>query len=150
MDGQAFGDGAKESCPIYGFLGLEVLQAEGGVFKARMPLNKDTSNHVNIMHASVLFALGEMLGGLVAAKHLAKPEKYQPVVRGLKIDFKAPALTAITAEASFSEAQAVEMNAKLDETGKFDFILKASLTDANGTVVAETEGDYAIRNFLGK
>lgn len=134
---------------IYEFLGLEVVAADGEVFKARVPLNANTANHVNMMHAGVLFAVGEVLGGLVAIKHLAKPEKFQPVVRSVTIDFKAPALTPITAEATFSAAQAAEMNAKLDETGKYDFELKASLKDENGTLVAETLGSYAIRNFLG-
>jgi hypothetical protein len=43
----------------------------------------------------------------------------------------------------------MEMNAKLEETGKYDFQQKAVLTDENGTVVAETLGSYALRNFLG-
>ena len=30
------------------------------------------------------------------------------------------------------------MNAKLEETGRYDFQQKAVLTDTNGTVVAET------------
>ena len=148
-DAQAKGAAATAKLAIYDFLGLEVVSMEGGVFRARVPLNENTGNHVNIMHAGVLFAVGEVLGGLVAIKHVEKPEKFQPVVRSLKIDFKAPAMTAITAEAHFSAAQAAEMNAKLDETGKYDFELPATLKDENGTVVAETLGAYAIRNFFG-
>ena len=149
MDLVAFEAGAKKNCPIYEFLGLSVLEAENGVFKATIPNSKEAGNHIGIMHAGVLFSLGEFLGGLITARYLDNPRKFQPVVRDLKIDFKAPAMTDITATAHFSAEQALEMNAKLEETGRYDFQQKAVLTDTNGTVVAETLGSYALRNFMG-
>ena len=149
MDLVAFEAGAKKNCPIYEFLGLTVLEAENGVFKATIPNSKAAGNHIGIMHAGVLFSLGEFLGGLITARYLDNPRKFQPVVRDLKIDFKAPAMTDITATAYFSAHQALEMNAKLEETGRYDFQQKAVLTDTNGTVVAETLGSYALRNFMG-
>ena len=149
MDFVAFEAGAKKNCPIYEFLGLSVLVAENGVFKATIPISKEAGNHICIMHAGVLFSLGEFLGGLITARYLDNPRKFQPVVRDLKIDFKAPAMTDITATAYFSAEQALEMNAKLEETGRYDFQQKAVLTDTNGTVVAETLGSYALRNFMG-
>jgi len=149
MDLVAFEAGAKKNCPIYEFLGLTVLEAENGVFKATIPNSKAACNHIGIMHAGVLFSLGEFLGGLITARYLDNPRKFQPVVRDLKIDFKAPAMTDITATAYFSVDQALEMNAKLEETGRYDFQQKAVLTDANGNVVAETLGSYALRNFMG-
>ena len=149
MDLVAFEAGAKKNCPIYEFLGLTVLEAENGVFKAAIPNSKAAGNHIGIMHAGVLFSLGEFLGGLITARYLDNPRKFQPVVRDLKIDFKAPAMTDITATAYFGADQALEMNAKLEETGRYDFQQKAVLTDTNGTVVAETLGSYALRNFMG-
>ena len=149
MDLVAFEAGAKKNCPIYEFLGLSVLEAENGVFKATIPNSKEAGNHIGIMHAGVLFSLGEFLGGLITARYLDNPRKFQPVVRDLKIDFKAPAMTDITATAYFSAEQGLEMNAKLEETGRYDFQQKAVLTDTNGTVVAETLGSYALRNFIG-
>ena len=149
MDLVAFEAGAKKNCPIYEFLGLTVLEAENGVFKATIPNSKAAGNHIGIMHAGVLFSLGEFLGGLITARYLDNPRKFQPVVRDLKIEFKAPAMTDITVTAYFSVDQALEMNAKLEETGRYDFQQKAVLTDANGNVVAETLGSYALRNFMG-
>ena len=149
MDLVAFEAGAKKNCPIYEFLGLTVLEAENGVFKATIPNSKEAGNHIGIIHAGVLFSLGEFLGGLITARYLDNPRKFQPVVRDLKIDFKAPAMTDITATAYFSADQALEMNAKLEETGRYDFQQKAVLTDTNGKVVAETLGSYALRNFMG-
>ena len=150
FDLEAFEAIAKKSSPIYEYLGLKLLSAEEGVFQAQIPNIPATGNHIGIMHAGPLFALGEFLGGLVVARYLDNPQKFQPVVRDLKIDFKAPAMTDITAEAHFDASQALEMNAKLEEKGKYDFQLKAVLSDSNGTVVAETLGSYALRNFLGR
>ena len=62
MDLVAFEAGAKNNCPIYEFLGLQVLEAEDGVFKALIPHTKASGNHIGIMHAGALFSLGEFLG----------------------------------------------------------------------------------------
>ena len=101
------------------------------------------------MHAGALFALGEFLGGLITAYYLDDPRKFQPVVRDLKIDFKAPAMTDIIATTEFTDQQALDMNTSLATSGRFDFQQKAVLTDSNGTVVAQTLGSYALRNFMG-
>ena len=149
MDLMAFEAGAKKKCPIYEFLGLQVLEAENGIFRALIPNTKASANHIGSMHAGALFSLGEFLGGLITARYLDNPREFQPVVRTLKVDFRAPAMSDILATAYFTSEQAVEMNAKLAETGKYDFQQKAVLTDENGNIVAETLGSYALRNFLG-
>ena len=41
------------------------------------------------------------------------------------------------------------MNTSLATSGRYDFQQKAVLTDSDGTVVAQTLGSYALRNFMG-
>ncbi|MEL0151534.1 MAG: DUF4442 domain-containing protein [Rhodobiaceae bacterium] len=148
MDLEALTANIGQNYSLYGNAGLQILQADE-TFKVKIDLNPETQNHVHIMHAAYLFAGGEFLGGLVPMRHLDEPEKFQPVVRDLKIEFKAPAMTSVTAEAVFTQAQADEMNAALAKDGRFDFTLVADLKDENGTLVAQTTANYAIRNFLG-
>ncbi|MGB1118638.1 MAG: PaaI family thioesterase [Parvibaculales bacterium] len=133
---------------LYGNAHLEILEARE-TFKVRMALGPETENHLKMMHAAYLFAGGEFLGGLVPMVHLARPEKFQPVVRDLKIEFKAPAFSSVTAETRFSQTQADEMNATLDTEGRFDFTLLAELKDDTEKLVARTTTNYVIRNFLG-
>ena len=133
---------------VYGNAHLEILEAHE-TFKVRMSLGPETENHLKMMHAAYLFAGGEFLGGLVPMVHLAKPKKFQPVVRDLKIEFKAPAFSSVTAETQFSQAQADEMNDTLDKEGRFDFTLLADLKDESEKLVAQTTTNYVIRNFLG-
>lgn len=149
MDLENMAVSLRQKFPIYENAGLEILQADE-IFKARVILGEKTQNHVHMMHAAFLFAGGEFLGGLVPMRYLEQPEKFQPVVRDLKIDFKAPALTSVTAQATFTQAQADEMNRELAENGRYDFTLVAELTDASGTLVAQTTANYALRNFTGK
>ncbi|MGI9438898.1 MAG: DUF4442 domain-containing protein [Parvibaculales bacterium] len=148
MDLEKMSATIREKYGLYRSAGLEILSADE-IFKARVTLGPETQNHVQMMHAAYLFACGEFLGGLVPMRHLAKPEKFQPVVRDLKIEFKAPAMTSVTAETTFTQAQADEMNTALDKDGRYDFTLVAALKDENDTLVAQTTTNYAIRNFMG-
>lgn len=149
MDLEKMAAETREKYALYRNAGLEILQADE-VFKAKVVLGPDTANHVNMMHAAYLFTGGEYLGGLVSTRHIANPQKFQPVVRDVKIEFKAPAMSSVTAETVFTQAQADEMNAALERDGRYDFELVAELKDENGTLVAQTTANYAIRNFLGK
>lgn len=148
MDLEKMSAAIRENYGLYRNAGLEILAADE-LFKVKVVLGPETQNHVQMMHAAYLFAGGEFLGGLVPMRHLAKPEKFQPVVRDLKIEFKAPAMTSVTAETRFTQAQADEMNAALDKDGRYDFTLVAELKDENATLVAQTTTNYAIRNFMG-
>ena len=148
MDLEKLSANIREQYGLYRSAGLQILQADD-IFKVKIELSPETQNHVQMMHAAYLFAGGEFLGGLVPMRHLAKPEKFQPVVRDLKIEFKAPAMSSVTAETVFSQAQADEMNAALDKGGRYDFTLIADLKDESGTLVAQTTTNYAIRNFMG-
>lgn len=148
MDLEKLSANIREQYGLYRNAGLQILQADD-IFKVKIELGPETQNHVQMMHAAYLFAGGEFLGGLVPMRHLAKPEKFQPVVRDLKIEFKAPAMSSVTAETTFSQAQADEMNAALDKDGRYDFTLIADLKDESGTLVAQTTTNYAIRNFMG-
>jgi hypothetical protein len=53
----------------------------------------------------------------------------------------------VTSEAFFSREQAEEMNSVLASTDRFDFDLNSVIKDADGNVVAEALGHYAVRIF---
>jgi hypothetical protein len=62
----------------------------------------------------------------------------------LTIDFVAPGTTPLTAVAHLSDDEIAAVSAAA-ATGKAPFVLAAEVTDASGTVVARTTGDYQIR-----
>ena len=137
---------ARDACPIYTFLDLQVESIEDGIYRARTPLNNNTKNHVNIFHAGPMWMTAEYLGGLIAAHNLDDP-KYQPVIAGLNIKFLRPAMTDITAETEFSPADASAMKDALEAAGRFAYKLHVVIKDTAGKVVAEADGDYLIKDF---
>jgi len=137
---------ARDACPIYTFLDLQVESIEGGIYRSRMPLNDNTKNHVNIFHAGPMWMTAEYLGGLIATHNLDDP-KYQPVIAGLNITFLRPAMTDITAETEFSPADALTMKTALESTGRFSYTLHIVIKDTTGKVVAEADGQYVVKDF---
>ena len=143
---QHYQQAARDACPIYTFLDLQVESIEGGIYRSRTPLNDNTKNHVNIFHAGPMWMTAEYLGGLIAAHNLDDP-KYQPVIAGLNITFLRPAMTDITAETEFSPADALTMKTALESTGRFSYTLLIVIKDTTGKVVAEADGQYVVKDF---
>ena len=143
---QHYQQAARDACPIYTFLDLQVESIEGGIYRSRMPLNDNTKNHVNIFHAGPMWMTAEYLGGLIATHNLDDP-KYQPVIAGLNITFLRPAMTDITAETEFSPADALTMKTALESTGRFFYTLHIVIKDTTGKVVAEADGQYVVKDF---
>ncbi|MCS5593602.1 MAG: PaaI family thioesterase [Porticoccaceae bacterium] len=143
---QHYQQAARDACPIYTFLDLQVESIEGGIYRSRTPLNENTKNHVNIFHAGPMWMTAEYLGGLIAAHNLDDP-KYQPVIVGLNITFLRPAMTDITAETEFSPTDALAMKTALESTGRFAYTLHIVIKDTTGKVVAEADGQYVVKDF---
>jgi len=143
---QHYQQAARDACPIYTFLDLQVESIEGGIYRSRTPLNDNTKNHVNIFHAGPMWMTAEYLGGLIATHNLDDP-KYQPVIAGLNITFLRPAMTDITAETEFSPADALTMKTALESTGRFSYTLHIVIKDTTGKVVAEADGQYVVKDF---
>jgi acyl-coenzyme A thioesterase PaaI-like protein len=139
-------DWVRELLPIYDFVGLKVLCVSEGLYKCFVPLSGNTGNHIKTVHAAFQWASAEILGGL-AVLSTRKDDKYVPVVKGLSIEFKRPALTDITSEALFTSKQVEVMNISLESTGRYDFELASTLRDSAGEVVAEAIGQYAVRTL---
>ena len=143
---QHYQQAARDTCPIYTFLDLQVESIEGGIYRSRTPLSNNIKNHVNIIHAGPIWMTAEYLGGLIAAHNLDNP-KYQPVIAGLNIKFMRPAMTDITAETEFTADDVKTMKAGLEASGRYDFTIHIVVKDTSGKVVAEADGDYVVKDF---
>ena len=95
-----------------------------------------------------------MLGGLLALTTFdfeGELAGFVPLVKESTIRFRRPALGVVRASASLSAPEAARVRADALATGKGEFVLEATLTDAQGEVVASTVGTYQVRrrNFSG-
>jgi acyl-coenzyme A thioesterase PaaI-like protein len=131
--------------PLFEYMDLEVLEADGGRAAARIPIEPN-GNHFGVMYAGALFSVAEMLGGIIGWTSLAM-DGFVPLVKDLQITFTRPAATAVIAATSLSPEEIERVRAEASERGKADFVLVTDVTDENGVVVASTSATYQIRKM---
>ncbi|WP_067569837.1 PaaI family thioesterase [Nocardia acidivorans] len=137
-------NGALEfTIPIAYKMGVQVTEVRPGYAATKVPV-EGNGNHFGVMYAGVLFTVAEILGGALAVASFDSA-LYYPLVKDLHIYFRKPAATDVTAVAELSESEIARIAEEAEHKGKSDFVLEAVVTDANGVVVAETEGLYQLR-----
>lgn len=136
----------KQVLPLAKFMDVKVLSAADGDYRCRVPLNEQTKNHFNSVHAAIQWAGAELLGGLIWIQN-QPGSNYRFVMREMTIRFLKPAMDDIEACAQFDDAQINAMKSDLQETGRHDFELEAEIKNKNGDVLATTTGCYAIREI---
>lgn len=124
-------------------MGVVVVEAAPGRAAATVPL-EGNGNHFGVMYAGVLFTVAEVLGGVLALASF-DAGSYYPLVKELRITFARPARSQVRACAELSAAEVARVAAQARERGKADFDLEATVTDADGQVVATTCGRYQVR-----
>lgn len=129
--------------PVVAAMGIEAIEVRPGYASMRAPL-EGNSNHFGAMYAGSLFTVAELLGGALAFVSFDQSQFY-PLVKDLQISFRAPARSAVTSEASLSSADITRIGAEAAATGKSEYILETTITDADGVLVATTRGVYQLR-----
>jgi thioesterase domain-containing protein len=125
--------------------GLKALEFRDRHVKLLMPLNRNV-NHVGMMYAGVLFALGEVMGGAIFGVSFDY-RKYFPIVKEMQIRYLQPALTDITLTADMTQAEVNQVLELLEAKGKADFTLDLELKDTNETIVARVRGTWQARKI---
>jgi acyl-coenzyme A thioesterase PaaI-like protein len=123
--------------------GLRAVALRDRYAKLLMPLEGNV-NHVGMMYAGSLFALGESAGGAI---HLVSfdTSRLFPIVKEVEIRFRRPALTDVTVEVELSAEEASRIETEALEKGKADYELNLKLEDASGDVVSVVSGTWQVR-----
>jgi acyl-coenzyme A thioesterase PaaI-like protein len=126
-------------------MGVRFVEARPGYVRAEVPPDGN-GNHFGVIYAGVTFTVAEVLGG---ALHLATFDAttHYPLVRRMEIEFLAPGRGLLTAVAALPPEEVARIRAAAAPDAKVAFELHAEVTDADGTVVARTRGDYQLRPF---
>lgn len=140
---ELFNSVIEQAVPAMHGLGIRVVELVPGRVVATAPL-AGNANHMGTLYAGTLFGLGEMLGGALFAGGF-DVERFYPTVKDVQIRFLRPARTDVRAEASLSDVDLNRLRLQAEQEGKAEFVLEASITDADGTVVATTIGTYQVR-----
>ncbi len=126
-------------------MGLKAEVLERGHVELLAPA-AGNQNHIGSMYAGALFTLAEIPGGALFLTSF-NTQRFYPVLKGMNVDFKRPALGDIRVSASLSDAeiQRIEQQAKTE--GKAPYTLTLELKDAQGAVVAISQGQYQLRQI---
>ena len=142
---------AVGSVPILVAMGIRVVDVRPGFAAAELPPEPNT-NHFGVTYAGSLFSVAEMLGGVLCLETFdlepgGELAAFVPLVKESTIRFRRPALGVVRAAASLSDDEVARVRADALATGKGEFVLEATLTDAAGEVVASTVGTYQLRRL---
>ncbi len=126
-------------------MGLKVLVLEPHKVKLMLPM-KGNENHLGILWAGALFTLAEVPGGILVYSTF-DTGKFYPVVKEMNIKFLKPGHMDVTIEMALDKAESDRLEAEAAEKGKADFTLNGEILDANGAVIAATQGFYQLRKY---
>lgn len=135
----------RQTVPILGAMGIEVLESGGGRAVALLPFEPNR-NHVGTAYAGSLFSVAEVLGGILALSSFPL-DGYAPVIRSMTIDYLKPALGDVHATVEMAPADIERVVAQATEAGKSNYELVVEVVDGNGVTVARTVGQYQLRSF---
>ena len=134
-------------------MGIRVVEVGPGFAAAELPPEPNV-NHFGVTYAGSLYSVAEMLGGVLCLATFdldpgsgGELAGFVPLVKESTIRFRRPALGVVRAEASLPEDEVVRVRSDALATGKGEFVLEATLTDAQGEVVATTVGTYQLRRL---
>lgn len=120
--------------PFNEFLGIERCEpAEESLFALHD--SPRYVNHVNTVHASVQFALGEAASGEYLLRRfadLAEKETLVPLVRRSEVKYKKPAYGTIKAAASMEDDVVSQTLVALKEKGRAIIPVSVNVTDSRG------------------
>ena len=136
-----------KTVPFIARTGISAVKMAPDGIKLKVPLEPNI-NHIGIMYAGALWTLAETMGGAVYQVYLMVDGTF-PIVKTLNIKFVKPAATVITCEYQMDAATAQGIVAACNQNGKADYNIALELKDAQGNVVAVTEGVYQVRKGTG-
>jgi acyl-coenzyme A thioesterase PaaI-like protein len=135
---------AWRSCPIYEYIGMQVLEV-GERIVCAVPLTGPSENHIGSMHAAAQWAMAEAVGGIAYFHNRSALGRCWIVVERVEIDFIAVARSDVTAEAQFGPSRIASLRSALDHHKKARFELRIDLLDSNRAPVARATGHYYLR-----
>lgn len=140
---------AVASVPILEAMGIRLVEVRAGFASAELPPGPNV-NHFGVTYAGSLFSVAEMLGGVLSLATFdleGELAGFVPIVKESTIRFRRPALGVVRAETSLADDEVARVGRAALASGKGEFVLEATLTDAQGEVVASTVGTYQLRRF---
>lgn len=124
-------------------MGIRIVDMWDRHVKVLLPLQPNI-NHIGTMYAGSLFTVGEYIGGplfIASFDHT----RFYPIVKAINIQFRRPATTDVTVEATLSEAEVEAIQREAEAKGKADWKMDLSIKDQAGEICCLVQGVWQMR-----
>ena len=135
----------RSTVPMLGTMGMEVLTAEAGRVKTRLPWSAQNGNHIGTVYAGVLFSFLEASGGALVLVSF-DVSRWIPVIVEGSIRYLRPVTTAIETDLRLTPDDIDAVHRVLDADPKHRWTLAARATDNEGRLVCEADLVYRFRS----
>jgi acyl-coenzyme A thioesterase PaaI-like protein len=135
--------------PFNAFLGIEREEGSDGT-RLFLQASEQYTNHLNTVHASVQFALGEAASGaylLHLFQDIAAQQAVVPVVRNVEVKYKKPDHGAIRATAHITADMASKTRASLEKKGRALIPATVDITDSHGNTTMTATYQWFIQTL---
>jgi acyl-coenzyme A thioesterase PaaI-like protein len=138
-------DHMGQAVPFANTIGVELVEVSPEKGVARIAKRPEVENHIQTMHAGVIFTLGEAasgaaLGGVLGDLLMAA----RPVAAEASIKYLKTGKTDLTATAR-AEREAEAIRAELQEAGKVVFKILVHIRDADDVIIADMSVDWHVK-----
>ena len=124
-------------------MGIRIVEMWDRHVKILLPLEPNI-NHIGTMYAGSLFTAGEFIGGPLFIASFDYTRFY-PIVKTINIQFRRPAATDVTVEATLSAEEVDAIQREADAQGKADWKMGLEIKDQAGEVCCLLQGVWQMR-----
>jgi thioesterase domain-containing protein len=128
---------------IIAAMGIRIVEMRDRHVKVLLPLEPNI-NHIGTMYAGSLFTVGEFIGGAIFIASFDYTRFY-PIVKAINIQYRRPATTPVTVEATLSTEEINAIQQEADAKGKADWKMDLELKDQVGEVCCLVQGVWQMR-----
>lgn len=135
----------ENAVPITKKMGIRIVEMRDRHVKVLLPFEPNI-NHIGTIYAGSLFTAGEYIGGPIYMTSFDYTRFY-PIVKAINIQFRRPATTDVTVEATLSEAEVNAIQDEAEAKGKADWKMDLEIKDQAGEVCCLLQGVWQLRKW---
>jgi len=134
----------RATVPLLATIGIEVVEAEPGRVRTRLPFRRENCNHIGTVYAGVLFSFLESSGGALVVVAF-DVTRFIPVIVEGTIRYLRPVTGAVEAEMSVTDTERDEVHRALEADPKYSWTLNARAVGEDGRDACEADFVYRFK-----
>lgn len=131
--------------PLYRAMGIKVEAVDDNSVTTTVRLGTYTRSHIGTLHASPLFTVGEMVGGIFVI-HRYAALGYTPIAKAVTIDYLRKVRRVARARAVVSDEVLERLEDDIRSSGRGELVMVVEITDEAGKRAATMTNRYLVKS----